>query len=1041
MTLSELSIRRPVLAIVTGLLIITIGIGAMFSIPVRELPDIDTATVTVATDYPGAPPEVVDTDITLVIETAISGVSGIKQISSTNRRGRSRTVIEFETGVDVDQAANDVRDAVGRVRAALPEEAEEPVVIKSDSDADPVMRLAVASDRHSPQEITDYVIRFVVDRLSTINGVASVDVRGERRYAIRIWIDRRALAARNLTVADIEQAIRLNNVERPTGEVESNSRLLEIRLDSRLSDVDAFRSIVLGEQDGVPIRLADVARVEQGVENDDIIVRANGDNAVGMQVLRQSQSNTMEISDAIRAEVYRIQEVMPDGMRMIIGSDDALFIRASIQEVLTALAMSLGLVVLVILLFLRSIRTTLVPIVTIPVALIGCLAMIAGMGFSINVLTLLALLLAIGLVVDDAIVVLENIKRRIDNGETPMVAAVRGTRQVTFAVLATSITLIAVFIPISFMGGQVGRLFSEFGLVMAAAVVISTYVALSLCPMIASRILSARKSRPDEDAMTPDERLAQSFVGRVYGRALSGAIGAPLVVFALCAAFVGGAGYLYQDLTQELAPREDRGVAFIPMVAPQGANVAYTDGQVSRVEQDLQPFLEDGTFETVYAIVGPGNRPFRGFIVMRMAPWDQRDETAAEIVRKVRPTTRNATGARAFVVTPAGLGLRGSSSPLRIVVGGANFEDVQRWAAELLAHAEDNPNLINPEMDFEENQPQLDVSLDRRRLDDLEISADDVASTLQSLFASREISTYIDRGREYPVIVQAQEQDRAAPTDIENLFIRTGSGTLVPLDSVISITETAASAELRRFDRLPAITISAALTADYALGEAIAYMEEGAAEIIAEGAQLGYSGQSAVFKDTSSDVVFLFLVALLIAYLVLAAQFESFVHPFVVMLSVPLALAGAVYALWVADVSLNVYSQIGIVLLIGLMAKNGILIVEFANQLRDAGRSVKDAVTHAAMLRFRPIIMTVISTVLGAVPLVLASGAGAESRMAIGVVIVGGLGLSLFLTLFLTPVLYSLLAGYTAPCSLVERSLNEQLADAKPEALTPQPAE
>lgn len=1029
MTLSDISIRRPVLALVASLLIVVMGAASLLSLPIRELPDVDSAVVTVTTTYTGATPQIVDTDITEIVESSIAGVAGIKNISSQSRRGRSSTVIEFETGRNIDEAANDVRDAIGRIRARLPTDADEPVIVKSDSDADPVMRLAVTSDRHSPEEITDFVERFLVDRLSTLEGVASVDLRGERRYAIRIWLDRRALAARNLTVADIEAAIRRNNVELPAGEITSSQRLLDIRLDSRLATPEAFRDISLGTVDGYPVRIGDVATVERGVEDDNTIVRANGQPAVGLQVIRQSQANTMAISDAVRAAIAEMESTLPTGMKIIVGSDDALFIAASIREVLIALCISLALVVLVILAFLRSFRATLVPAVTIPVALVGCLSLVSVFGFSINVLTLLALLLAIGLVVDDAIVVLENIQRRTDAGETPLVAAVRGTRQVTFAVLATSVTLIAVFVPISFLGGQVGRLFSEFGLVMAGAVVISTFVALSLCPMIASRVVTRRLSK-NGSAVDEDTAVAQSRIGQSYRTLLERALGLPIMVIALSLAFVVVAVVLYGQLPRELAPREDRGVAFVPITAPQGATVAYTDEQARIIERALEPQIAKGNVTTVYSLVGWGNRPYRAFVVMRLANWEDRTDSQADIVSAMQPAARALPGARAGVASPAGLGLRGNSTPLRIVVGGPDFEQVKLWAAALLEHAEANDQLVNPQIDYEENQPQLDLQLDRAGANDLGISAETIALTLQTMFASREITEYIERGREYPVIAQAQREDRRTPADISNVFVRTGDGTtLVPLAALVSASESAAAPELRRYDRLPSITIEAGLESGYALGDAISYMEAGAAGILPDGARLGYAGQSAVFKDTSGSTMTIFLLALLIVFLVLAAQFESFIHPLVIMLSVPLAVAGAIYALYFAGLSLNVYSQIGIVLLIGLMAKNGILIVEFANQLRDEGKDVRDAVIEASVLRFRPILMTVISTVLGAVPLVLATGAGAESRIAIGSVIVGGLGLALVLTLFLTPVLYNLLAGFTKPRSAVERALEAELSD------------
>ncbi|NVK19473.1 MAG: efflux RND transporter permease subunit [Methylocystaceae bacterium] len=1031
MTLSDLSIRRPVLAIVTSLLIITAGVATIFNIPVRELPDVDSAVVTISTEYTGASPRIVDTDITEIIESSVAGVSGVKSIQSSSRRGRSRTVIEFETGRDIDQAANDVRDAVGRVRASLPEEVDEPRVIKSDSDADPVMRLAVVSDRHSPEEITDYVERFILDHLTTLDGVASVDVRGERRYAIRVWLDRRAMAARNMTINDIETAIQRANVELPAGDIESRNRLFELRLNARLSTPEEFGNIVLGKVNGFTVRLHDVARIEQGVEDDDLILRANGKPAVGMQVIRQSQSNTMEISQAVRAKIDEIRGDLPAGMDIIVGSDDALFIAASIEEVVTALVISLVLVVMVILLFLRSWRTTLVPVVTIPVALIGCMALISLLGFSINVLTLLALLLAIGLVVDDAIVVLENIKRRIDEGETPLVAAMRGTRQVTFAVLATSVTLVAVFIPISFLGGQVGRLFSEFGLIMVAAVVISTYVALSLCPMMASRLIKPSKGTDKEgEVLDDDHRMAKSLVGRTYKRWLHQALAHPFIVLLVCLGFSAGSVVLFEVLPRELAPREDRGVAFVPMTAPQGSTQSYTDEQARYIEDMMQSEVDNGNIRSVYTIIGFGNRPYRGFVVLRFANWEDRDESQEEIVRKLRPRVFSLPGVRAAVASPAGLGLRGNSTPLRIVVGGADFDQVKQWASVLLERAKSNEKLVNPEMDYEENQPQLDLKLDRRRAYDLGINARDIAGTLQVMFASKEVSTYVDRGREYSVVTQIRPEDRTTYNNLENVFIRTGQDgedNLIPIGALVDVTETAASAELKRYDRLPSITIQAALDPDYALGDAIKFMEDAAEELLPVNAKIGYAGQSATFKDTSGDITTIFVLALLIVFLVLAAQFESFVHPFIIMLSVPLAIAGAIYTMTLAGLSLNIYSQIGILLLVGLMAKNGILIVEFANQLRDEGNDVTEAVAEAALLRFRPIVMTVISTILGALPLVMASGAGAESRIAIGWVIVGGLGLALVLTLFLTPVLYSLLAGFSKPRSAVEKALEAEL--------------
>jgi multidrug efflux pump len=1022
MNLSDISIKRPVLAAVMSILIVVFGIAAIQGLPVRELPNTDSAIITVTTTYTGASPEVVDTDITEVVEGAISGIAGVKYISSESRRGRGRTVIEFELTRNIDEAANDVRDAVGRVRGQLPADANEPRIVKNDSDADPVMRLSLTSDRMTAAELTDYADRFIVDRLATLEGVASIDVYGERRFAIRIWLDRAAMAARNLTIADIESALRRANVNLPAGEIESEARQLTVNFDSRLSTIEEFSDIVLDRIAGYPIRLRDVARIEPGVEDDSTIVRSDGRDAIGLAVLRQSKANTMRISSSVRAEIEALLPTLPPGMALEVSSDDATFVAASLREVLIALGLSLVLVMAVIFLFLRSWRTTLIPAITIPVALIGCFILINALGYSINVLTLLALLLAIGLVVDDAIVMLENIQRRIDLGESPLVASVLGARQVTFAILATSLTLIAVFVPISFLGGQVGRLFVEFGFVMASAVLISTFVALSACPALASKVIrpSSKGVRSEEESLGP--------VARGYRRLVAGAVRMPLVVLVVSGSIAAGSYYFFGALPQELSPFEDRGVAFIPLSAPQGSTLSYTDEVTRDAERFVLPYVESGEVDAVFTFAGGFGRAYRSFIVLRMAPWEEREKSSAQVAGELNRSMSQITGARAFALTPSGLGLRGSNSPLRAVIGGPDFESVKEWALEMKARADANPGLRNADIDFEQNQPQLSLRVNRALADDLGISVENVASTLQTMFASREVSRYVERGREYPVVMQADPEDRRTPSDIENLFIRAGDGkTLVPLSALVEIQEEAAAPELNRYNRLPSITLSAALSEGYDLGTAIQFVRDQAAEVLPVEATLQFSGQSQEFLETSSGVAITFALAVVIVFLVLAAQFESFVHPFIIMMSVPLAVAGAIYTMALTGLTINIYSQIGIILLVGLMAKNGILIVEFANQLRDEGYDVREAVIRAATIRLRPIVMTVLSTILGAVPLILATGAGAESRFAIGAVIIGGLLLASILTLFLTPVLYDLMARLTKPRGAVEKALALEL--------------
>ncbi|HLT00611.1 MAG TPA: efflux RND transporter permease subunit, partial [Geminicoccaceae bacterium] len=771
----------------------------------------------------------------------------------------------------------------------------------------------------------------------------------------------------------------------------------------------------------------DIARIERGVEDDDSIVRADGREAIGLGVVRQSQANTIAISNRVRDQLELIRPTLPEGMEMTISSDDAVFIKESITEVLRAFGIAVVLVVLVIFAFLASARATAVPAVTIPVAVIGAFIGIYAFGFSINVLTLLALILAIGIVVDDAIVVLENIQRRIELGESPLVAGVLGTRQVTFAVIATTLTLIAVFVPLSFLEGQVGRLFTEFGFVLAAAVAISMLVALTLCPALSTKLLKERESQGAA------ARLIERGVGaatRGYHALLARCLDAPVLVLSLALAVGAGSFGLYRLLPQELVPAEDRGVFFITITAPQGATVGYTDAQVREVEAIVQPLVDRGEADRIFAVAGRRGDGNRAFVVVRLVDWSERDRSQQEIVNSIIPEMSGLAGVRAFPVSPAGLGLRGSSTPLRVVVGGPDYEQIKVWADALVQRAEENPGLLNLETDFEVNQPQIEVLIDRPKADDLGIGVETIGRTLQTMLASREITTYVDRGREYPVIVQARAEDRQTPTDLANIFVRSGNGgQLVPLTALVQLEEGAAPPELRRYDRLPSVTITASLADGYDLGSAIRYMQEIAAETLPPEAKLGFAGQSKEFLETSGGIMITFALALLIVFLVLAAQFESFVHPFIIMLTVPLGLTGALLSLWLTGNSLNVYSQVGIILLIGLMAKNGILIVEFANQLRDEGRSIREAVLEACAIRLRPIVMTVLATMLGAVPLALASGAGAESRAAIGIVIIGGLGIASLLTLFVIPVLYDLLARFTRPIGAIEQELRRALAE------------
>ncbi|MFN2362339.1 MAG: efflux RND transporter permease subunit [Marinobacter sp.] len=1027
MILSDISIKRPVFATVISLLILVFGLAALRGLPVREYPDIDPPVVSISTDYTGAAAEVVDTQITQVVEGAISGIEGIRSIESSTEQGESRTSIEFNTSRNVDIAANDVRDAVARVANDLPEEADPPVVRKADSDARPMMWITLRSDVWDSAELSDFADRVLADRLSVLDGVADVRIGGERRYAIRVWLDRERLAARDITVSEVEQALRSNNVELPAGSVESSTRDFTVRAKGRLSEVEEFRNLVVRRDGNNLLRLGEVANVQMGVESDTSRLRANGQTAIGMGIIRQSKSNTVAVSDLVRAELDKIRDTLPPEVSIAESYDESIFIRASIKEVIFTLAIAVSLVILVIFMFLRSWRATLIPAVTIPVAVIGAFIGLGALGFSINVLTLLAVILAIGLVVDDAIVMLENIQRRIDEGEPPLLAAYRGARQVAFAVIATTLTLIAVFVPISFMGGNVGRLFAEFGFTLAAAVVVSSIVALTLTPMLCSKWLKHSPETEEGHRLWAASERVLNGLTNGYARLLRFSLRQPGLLLGVGVVGLIMAVVVFPQLPQELAPTEDRGVIIMPTSAPRGSTVEYTDHHVLKAEEQLLPYLEDGSATRLLSIVGFRNEADNAFMIMGLAPWDEREIKQQEITSELRDKLAGIPGVRSVAVNPPGLGQRGFNQPVEFVIGGPDYESVQAWSEEIVELAKENPDLLSLETDFELTRPELNVTIDRERAADLDITVEDVGLTLQTMLASRQVTTYLDRGREYDVIVQAADIDRATPNDLGRVFLRPRQGgDLIPLEALVNIEEVGANPDLRRIDRLPAVVISGSLADGYDLGSALNYLNNLAVDNLPPEARVSYKGLSREFQDSSAAIYVTFGLAFVIVFLVLAAQFESWIHPMIIMLSVPLAVTGALYALFFSGITLNIYSQIGIIMLLGLMAKNGILIVEFANQLRDKGYEVRDAILEGAVLRFRPVLMTTISTVFGAVPLVLATGAGAESRASIGIVILGGLIFATTLTLFIIPVLYNLLARFAKSSNAVSVELEKQ---------------
>ncbi len=1031
MQLSDVSIRRPVFASVISLLLCVAGIAGLMGLPVREYPQIDPPIVSVNTAYKGASNEVIESRVTEVIERAVAGIEGITNISSFSQNDRSSISIEFDVNRDPDAAAADVRDRVGRVLARLPDGVDAPVIQRVDSNAQAILWIGVTSTKLDALELTDLLRRTMVDRLATVPGVASVNIGGERRYAMRIAINRTALAARRLTVQDVETAIKRQNVDLPGGRLTSSQRELTVKTDSKLSTREEFANIVVWNGNGYQVRLGEIANVEVGAEDERFEFFASGKTAIGLGIIRQSTANTLSVAENVAAELNLLRASLPEGTTAEILYNEARFIRASIDGVLKTLAEGIGLVILVILVFLRSWRSTLVAGIAIPVSIIPTFAVLWMFGFSINVLTLLAIVLAIGIVVDDAIVEVENIHRRIEDGEPPLLASFIGAREIAFAVIATTITLISVFVPIAFMSGQTGRLFREFGVTLATAIFFSGVVARTLTPMMCSKLLSSHHGRIHH--LT--EPLFEA-MNRIYARVLKRALAAPLIVIAVGAAISFGAVQLFKLVPKEFSPVEDRGIIIVPVTAPESASLAYTRARVREVEALLKPYFDNGTVESSLTIVAPGfQRPApvnAGLVIVRLTPWGQRKVSQQQLQRELLGRVQQVPGARVFPINPPSLGQRGFRQPIEFVIGGPDFATLAAWRDIVMEKATATGLFLNLDSDYTERQPDLRVKIDRTRAADLGVSIEAVGRSLELMFGEREVSTFVDRGIEYSVIMQAREQDRVRPDDLKNVFVRTASGDLVPLSNLVSLSEMAGPQKLNRFDRLRSIKISGSLASGVTLGQALDTLDAIARDNLPAEARIGYDGQSKEYRKASSSLYLTFGFALLVVFLVLAAQFESWIAPAVIMITVPLALTGALAILLVTNQTLNVYSQIGMILLIGIMTKNGILIVEFTNQLRERGVALYDAILEASEMRLRPILMTSIATICGAVPLATSSGAGAEARSAIGWVIIGGASLSTLMTLFLVPVVFLLAGRFTNPRSTIGDLLDEMQERFKP---------
>jgi multidrug efflux pump len=1034
--LSEHSVRRPVFASVISLLLVILGLAAMSNLPVRQYPDVDSPVVSVEVSYRGASAEVVETKVTQVLEDAVSGIEGVEKLESTSRDERADVRIEFSLDRDIDAAANDVRDRVSRVVDQLPTEADAPEISKADSNSDSVMWLNLTSDRMSGLEITDFADRFLVDRFSTVQGVARVRISGARRYAMRIWLDREALAARGLTVSDVESALRAENIELPAGRLESTQREFTLRTDTGFVTDEDFRRLVIGRgADGQLVRLAEVAEVRVGAENERSIARANGIPAVSLGVEQLSKANSVLVSRAVREELDRIQGDLPEGMVLSVNYDRTEFIEASMNEVYKALGVALALVLVVIYVFLGSFRATLIPAIVVPVSVIATFIVMGAMGYTINILTLLGLVLAIGLVVDDAIVVLENIYRRIEEGQKPLLAALDGSREIGFAVIATTLVLVSVFVPLSFIEGEIGRLFREFGITLAAAVIFSSLVALTLTPMLCSKLLKGRQLR--RGLARSVDQFFQKFTA-LYRRFLDRVLNYPWLGLLAVVLISVAAVVLLRMLPSEYAPSEDRGSIWVVLRAPEGSSLEYTDRFTRQMEGILAREVGDDGPVLRYLTRLPGGwgsaEVNSSRLIVLLKHWDDRDETDREIAARINAQLSGIPGARAFGRTPRALGVRGGGTPIELVLGGPDYTTLRQWRDDLLAAMEQMPELVDPDSDYQERKPQMNISVDRDRAGALGVSLSAIGRTLETMLGSRVVTTYVDRGREYNVVLQGRDSDRASTEDLTNLYVRSETtGTLIPLSNLVQIDEVAGPGELNRFDRMRAITMTADLAPGVRLGEAIERLTEVAEETLPPSARIGWDGESQDYLESGSSLAITFALALVIVFLVLAAQFESFVNPLIILVTVPLALSGALLGLWALGGTINVFSEIGAILLIGLSAKNGVLIVEFANQLRDRGMGLRESILEASAVRLRPILMTSACTTFGAMPLLLASGAGAESREPIGIVVVFGVTLSAFLTLVAVPSLYLLFARNTRSpqhVSQVIEALRSRVADA-----------
>lgn len=1044
MQLAEVSIRRPVFATVLSLLIVLIGAVSFNRLTVREYPKIDEPVVTVSVRYVGASAEVIESQVTKPLEDSIAGIDGVDVITSISRADQAQISVRFRLEKDADSAAAEVRDRTSRVRNRLPQAIEEPVIAKVEADAFPVIQIAFSSESMSRLQINDLVNRIVKPRLQTVTGVADVRIFGERKYAMRVWLDTDKLASYRLTTQDVEDAIRRSNLELPAGRIESQQREFSVTSQTDLVRPGQFGDIVVKNVSGFPIKVRDVARVEEGAADERTAVRLNGRPAVAIGVIRQATANPLDLSKGVREAIPKLKADLPPDVLIDIANDNSVFIDRSVKNVYRTIAEAIILVALVIFVFLRTMRASIIPIITIPVSLIGTFALMALAGFTINTLTLLALVLAIGLVVDDAIVMLENIFRHIEEGMDPFSAGIKGAREIGFAVVTMTATLVAVYAPLAFTPGRTGRLFVEFALALAGAVVVSGFVALTLTPMLCTQLL---KHNPKPNRFDSTMEMVLTRISDRYGdllrwivtkrwtpsSELSGwawrlkawVFQARWIVVGIMLLSALAIALIFPSMKQELSPMEDRGVILANVTAPDGATLDYTNRYAQALEKMGQPFPE---FDRIFGNVG-NPTVAQASVVYRTVDWDERTRSTMEMARELQPKFNALPGVNVFTITPPSLGQGFRDRPINFVIQTSDsYQNLNAVTRQMLDEIAKNPGIVSVDVDLRLNKPELRIAVERDKAADLGVSVEVVAKAIETLLGGRNVTRYKRDGEQYDVIVQTQASGRTTPDDIDRIYVRGRNDTMIPLSALVKVRESVSPRELNHFGQRRSVSFTASLSGDYSLGEALRFMDQTASKVLKTGYSTDLNGTSREFRNSQGALAIVFVLALLFIFLVLAAQFESFVDPLVIMLSVPLSMLGALLALKWTGGSLNVYSQIGLITLVGLITKHGILIVEFTNQLRGQGMEMIDAVVKASSQRLRPILMTTGAMVLGALPLALSHGAGAESRMQIGWVIVGGMSLGSLLAVFVVPTMYTLFARKAIP------GANKAVAKEEPDA-------